>query len=524
MSKLTIPQETESAKSSISKAIPYVDSVRVFGQKLTKRDRCWLLERCGSIKTEYQVGVGKYGTGRYWIHQPSLEALVFLTHRCRKLERVHFALDWITPAPEQLLQLALRHWDKPQKGKLQPYDDAKNLNCHYWSFDGNRSNVYVVYADKPSKITGEPCCHLELRVAGFQTLKRQYGISGIEDLILTDHEPIWRSRLCLRGIEKPAYARCFLKTRRRTSQDRDVRIASAVMRAHQINHWPTDSIYANRCFVGFDFKRAIYKINNSGFLPQPQLVAYSQDFLARTRAMVKANNPSINDATPTKTAINPFACRTKPDMLKPTLSTTLVRTKTVTITNYKSRATHIAGELLMLYRELPEVFTTAIWAADIHNRHCPALRCSMNYWRHRADNLPHQYWVHRMLFCEAGAAAQRLFLRATKGNNLSWFAQCRAFRTAMEFVVADADMFQGGLAPPYCHVHASQYPPALVREAEALHTYARRKAERVLGESRSKFIVEELAREMLTARKLPQDELLGRLTHWDDVYTATEKF
>ena len=64
-----------------------------------------------------------------------------------------------------------------------------------------RSNVLVVYSDRPSKINNErpdenalPCLHIELRSTGSAALAN-HGVVSLEDLILFDHESFWNKNI-----------------------------------------------------------------------------------------------------------------------------------------------------------------------------------------------------------------------------------------------------------------------------------------------------------------------------------------
>jgi hypothetical protein len=52
----------------------------------------------------------------------------------------------------------------------------------------------------PSKITGSPCCHLELRLMGAEACRRA-GIEFLEDLLDLDHRKLWSKELCLRTMD-----------------------------------------------------------------------------------------------------------------------------------------------------------------------------------------------------------------------------------------------------------------------------------------------------------------------------------
>jgi hypothetical protein len=78
-------------------------------------------------------------------------------------------------------------------------------------------NVFVIYPDRPSKVTGEVhCLHGEWRVNGRTALHRA-GIQSIADLTCIDHREFWRQRLYLCSIDPDRLGRRLEHVRRRTS-------------------------------------------------------------------------------------------------------------------------------------------------------------------------------------------------------------------------------------------------------------------------------------------------------------------
>jgi hypothetical protein len=55
---------------------------------------------------------------------------------------------------------------------------------------------FVIYADKPSKETGRPCCHLEWRLRGAAVLE-SVGLIALDSCIDFDHRDFWSKRLQL---------------------------------------------------------------------------------------------------------------------------------------------------------------------------------------------------------------------------------------------------------------------------------------------------------------------------------------
>jgi hypothetical protein len=70
-----------------------------------------------------------------------------------------------------------------------------------------RSRVNVVYyADRPSKVSGEPCLHVEARIRGRDALSER-GIHSARDLINFDHRQLWRDLLVFYDLDVERFGR-----------------------------------------------------------------------------------------------------------------------------------------------------------------------------------------------------------------------------------------------------------------------------------------------------------------------------
>jgi hypothetical protein len=62
---------------------------------------------------------------------------------------------------------------------------------------GHPGISFQPYDDKPSKVTGEDCFHLEAKINSVRAL-RQLGINSISDLFTFDHAKFWQRISCIR--------------------------------------------------------------------------------------------------------------------------------------------------------------------------------------------------------------------------------------------------------------------------------------------------------------------------------------
>jgi hypothetical protein len=124
---------------------------------------------------------------RVRVHQPKIQTLHLLDDLLPKyhgsLCRFDVAFDFTGISPSWLERRCILRWRRP--GPMRDYGDTV-----YWvaqSVRKKRSNRDIaLYADRPSKITGEPdCTHFELRFYGTPAVRRE-GIKRPSQLIGLD--------------------------------------------------------------------------------------------------------------------------------------------------------------------------------------------------------------------------------------------------------------------------------------------------------------------------------------------------
>jgi hypothetical protein len=197
----------------------YIDGARLWLRNpLSEYDLQWLSERAGGRKMHVKNGPARFSHNfvqRVDLYQPSQEALEWLSHRNDVLlNYAEFALDWVLACDEDrqaafraaARTLVKRHHRR--QGLRFVGDNVEKITL----YTGPRTaaNVVVIYADKPSKISGEPCVHTEWRAKGVAAL-RCAEIHSVQDLLTFDHRRFWRDRLILCDIDRRKLGRCYNK-------------------------------------------------------------------------------------------------------------------------------------------------------------------------------------------------------------------------------------------------------------------------------------------------------------------------
>jgi hypothetical protein len=151
-------------------------------------------------------------------YQPNAAALAAIARRQDwQLCFAEVALDWIF-ANDLDRNDAKRLFDRHHvqlwhRGEIRFYRRTR-----YTGPRRTRVNI-VDYDDQPSKVTGESCLHVEVRITGADTLRR-LRIRSVADLISFDHHAFWRRYLRFYDFHASGLGRYILNrqkgTRRRT--------------------------------------------------------------------------------------------------------------------------------------------------------------------------------------------------------------------------------------------------------------------------------------------------------------------
>jgi hypothetical protein len=132
------------------------------------------------------------------LFQPGDGALKWVGQRVHHLTYVELANDLVYPTYG-----AAQHADDFMDAHLiKKHHRGNNRYKGASRYTNSRKspNNMVVYADKRSRITGEPCCHLEWRMLGRAALKAA-GISSAADLVVFNHREFWQRRLVIGQLD-----------------------------------------------------------------------------------------------------------------------------------------------------------------------------------------------------------------------------------------------------------------------------------------------------------------------------------
>ena len=134
---------------------------------------------------------------------------------------VEIARDFIFDEQAHALEmkrLTRRHFVQPRHGKKvhRVFD-----NENYDTGRRQRGRVYLVYDDKPSKVTGEiNCFHIEAKVSGVAACRR-IGIDHPKDLLRFDYNAFWSRHFILFDVDRERTGRRLnnkaSNTRRKTA-------------------------------------------------------------------------------------------------------------------------------------------------------------------------------------------------------------------------------------------------------------------------------------------------------------------
>jgi hypothetical protein len=134
---------------------------------------------------------------------------------------VELALDWIihdAAARTEAAAFFHRHHVHLRSGDVR-------IKGHSRYTRGRKSRVNVaMYADRPSKVTGEPCVHIECRIRGRAALL-DHDIDSAADLRNYDHRSLWQELLTFFDLDVRTFGRRVMNR-----QTNDGRVRTTVLR------------------------------------------------------------------------------------------------------------------------------------------------------------------------------------------------------------------------------------------------------------------------------------------------------
>lgn len=137
-----------------------------------------------------------------WIHQPTVNAIEILKRDCRcHLYSVHVALDLFTPSAEHAGEVQ-RYLERRLQKNGRPATPLRRVQETVYIGESacpapRRGTKLAMYSDKPSKITGGPCTHVEFRTTGATWLEAKE-LGSLDAVMELDHQNFWAKRLRLR--------------------------------------------------------------------------------------------------------------------------------------------------------------------------------------------------------------------------------------------------------------------------------------------------------------------------------------
>jgi hypothetical protein len=271
----------------------FVDRVQLWlPRPLPRNQMSWLARKSGGpIHVEDRpMRFNPYLTQRLQIYQPSWHALQSLaTLDCVLLNYVEISLDWIFHHEvdrNEAYWFACWHHIK-QRHREQLVKIIGPSGTSRYSGPRRAPNVLAVYCDRPSKITGELCCHFDWRIKGVNALRRA-GIASLGDLLNLNCRQFWRDRLLMKEADLRELGRMYhthiaAKGRRRAPwiafigrhefpYDVDLRAGATIMRALGSTQAVIDQ-YRKRMPVS----RCLNEINIDHLLPQAHLYDYANN-------------------------------------------------------------------------------------------------------------------------------------------------------------------------------------------------------------------------------------------------------
>jgi hypothetical protein len=269
--------------------ISYIDTVIVILAKsevLTDDELEFLNTLCGAARREkIEDSKLKYNWGtRVKLQQPSDEAITWLQNRYwsddferLKIVRLDYSLDLITSTKDDAISVRLF---LEQHLIMRWHRDSNVVDFNETIYYRKRksNNNIAAYSKKPSKLTGQPCCHIDWRIIKAGTLKR-LGINNLFDVLNVDQHEFWRTRLLLKEANKtrigkilsnkPNWRKPLLSQFRGMKRDKFTMAGEVMCRSTQTADLPytVQGIIDRLRRIKRQNRGCLIEINNDAFLP-----------------------------------------------------------------------------------------------------------------------------------------------------------------------------------------------------------------------------------------------------------------
>jgi hypothetical protein len=241
---------------------------------LTKEEIAWLRTQAGGPKMRVWNGPARFDpryVQRITLFQPTNEALQSLVTRDPHMTYVEISLDWIFSSrsdKDDAVEFLWKHLVKKNHRDQQVRFVGKDDKITRYSGPRSAPNVIVVYADKPSKVTGQDhCVHIDWRINSGAALRRA-GIHSLRDLLDLNYRQFWRKRLKICSLNLRALGRMHLNRNNSVKRrgpwvqyfcngrfvyDVHLRIGSIIVRVNQSTQAVIDrhrkDFEVNRCVI-----------------------------------------------------------------------------------------------------------------------------------------------------------------------------------------------------------------------------------------------------------------------------------
>lgn len=194
----------------------YVDKIQIWFNRVLPPARRpdWLMQALRSHRAHLHRGEMRFRREyiqRLQLRQPEPHELQWLSRLDGvSLNGVEFSLDWTFEREyerDDAFEFITRHHVTP--GRRGEHVVRWIRGKTRYSGAQGAPNLLVMYADKPSRISGKPyCLHLDWRLNGTQALRR-IGIEEIDDLLSFDYQQFWEQRLTLYQIDTRMLGRLY---------------------------------------------------------------------------------------------------------------------------------------------------------------------------------------------------------------------------------------------------------------------------------------------------------------------------
>ena len=286
--------------------VPYIDRMTVWFLREPHFDMDYLEQHCGQ-RPKLRNKKMRHSAAEFTrlvryqleLFQPTQEALRYLARETENRVRyyinyVEIPLDFIARMQENVKTIRRffdRCWVKKwhvNKRLVRIAKDDYDFSDDVFADTGTtyysprKATVnYVIYSDKPSKMNGMPCCHLEVRLNGHPTLRRlrldSFGAYLPSDFLYS----FWERHLTLRTVRDKEFidesvARVVRKKKRDRSEDEIRRTIHFLLRIFRYDMYSAQVICDFGKYVNGK-RRFTAVLQNDDFLPPKRAMMISKN-------------------------------------------------------------------------------------------------------------------------------------------------------------------------------------------------------------------------------------------------------